>query len=120
MKIKYGDITETLLSFLDNAPDNFLENDTFVLTNGKWEIHLEFRGKNFNEGIMHLRHFIQNKNNLIGNIIASHKTTEIISAAEKVADYFEHREFTVSIGSKKLINTVLLRLRILAFNLFGV
>lgn len=120
MKVKYGDVTDTILKFLDDAPDNFLENDAFVLTNGKWEVHLDFYGENFSEGAMHLRHFVQHKNNLIGNIIASNKPAEIIAAAEKIADYFEHREFTVSIGSKNFLNTILLRFRIFTFNLFGV
>jgi len=120
MKIKYGDVSEAILKFLDEAPEDFLASDSFVLTNGKWEIHLDFYGENFSEGAMHLRHFVNHKNNLIGNIIASQKASEIIASAEKISEYFEHREFTVSIGSKNIIDTFRLRFRIFVFNFFGV
>jgi hypothetical protein len=120
MKIKYGDVTDSILKFLDENSDDFLASESFVMTNGRWEIHLDFNGENFSEGAMHIRHFVQHKKNLIGNLITSHKPSEIITTAEKIANYFEHRQFTVSIGAKSYFDTILLRLRIFIFGIFGV
>jgi hypothetical protein len=120
MKIKYEEVTDKILKFLDENSDDFLASESFVMTNGRWEIHLDFYGENFSEGAMHIRHFVQHKKNLIGNLISSNKPSEIIATAEKISGYFEHREFTVSIGAKSFLDTFLLRFRIFVFSVFGV
>jgi histidyl-tRNA synthetase len=120
MKIKYGDVSETIMNFLDEAPDNFLSSDSLVLTNGKWEIHIDYVGENPNQALDTVKQFVYYKKDLIGNIISSFYPSEILAAAEKVATYFEYRDFTVSIGSRNIIDAFMLRMRIFAFRFLGV
>lgn len=119
MKIKYGEVSDTIMNFLDEAPTDFLESDSLVFTNGKWEVHLDYTGDQPEEALDLVRQFVHYKKDLIGNIIASSKPSEILSAAEKIANYFEYRDFTVSIGAKSFIDTLLLRFRIFIFNVIG-
>lgn len=120
MQIKYGEVTEMLLNFLNEVPHDFLEKEAVVLKNSRWEIHLDYTGNNPEQGINDLKFFVNHKKNLIGNIIKSENPSEILGAARLVAEYFKYRNFTVSVGAgNNILLGLWLRARILWAQVFG-
>lgn len=119
MKMKYGEVTDKIIEFLDNVPHTFLIKDALVLTNGKWDIHLDYKGENPVDGIEDLKIFANHKKDLISKLILSEKVPEILSTAHELAEYFLHRDFTVSIGARNsILLGIWLRLRILTAQFF--
>jgi hypothetical protein len=119
MKMKYGEVTDKIIEFLDTALENFLANDALVLTNGKWNIHLDYDGNNPSEGIEDLKIFVIHKRELISKIITSERVPEIINSAREVAEYFLHRNFIVSIDARdNVLLSFWLRLRVFFANFY--
>jgi hypothetical protein len=103
MKMKYGEVTEKILDFLDTVPENFLDEEALVLTNGKWDVHLDYLGDDPKEGLDDLRFFVTYKKDLLGKLIVSEKVPEILGTAHEIAEYFLYRNFTVSVGARNNI-----------------
>lgn len=119
MQMKYGEVSEKILEFLDNAPENFLHEEALVLTNGTWDVHLDYTGEDVQEGMEDLRFFVNYKKELLSKIIVSEKIPEILGTAHEIAEYFSYRNFTVSVGARNNIFLGLwLRLRVAVAEFF--
>lgn len=113
MQMKYGEVRDRVLEFLDNADDNFLQEECLILTNGIWDVQLDYNGEFPSEGMEDLKIFVNHKKELIGKMIQSKSTTQILNVAHEVADYFLHRNFTVSVGARgNFLLGILLRFQV--------
>lgn len=113
--------TEIFLDFLEKAPSDLLENQSVIITNGVWNIHLDYDGEDYEKGMDSLRLLATGRPKLIKNFSASKNINEVLYSARNLADYFEHRNFTVSLEAKrnKLLN-ILLKIRIWSLARFGI
>lgn len=100
MKVKVSEISNRLLDFVDNSPTNILETDAIVLSNERWNLHLDYTGDNPVRALESIRILANYKKKLMKNFVASETPGQILNTARDFADYFAHREFTVSVSAK--------------------
>jgi hypothetical protein len=113
MKTKVGDTAEVFNHFLENAPKNILKDQAIIITNGVWDIHIDYNGENYEEGLRDLKLLATARPHLIKLISASKNVNQILYSIEELAGYFEHRNFTVSLKAKNsFVLDFLLRARV--------
>lgn len=118
--MQVSETKKRFLSFIDELPPDFLDHQSVVLTNGVWNIHLDYTGDNPERGIMHLRMLAEHKQKLLKNFLASKTPREVLRAAQDMSDYFDYRQFTVSVGAKNnFVLGILLRLQVWVNNKFA-
>lgn len=121
MKIKYGEISEKIAEFLESVPKDSVKTESLILTNGKWNVYLDYNGEDEHEALDVLRGFAHYKKNLIEKIIVSDSISDIIGTSVAVSEYFEHRGFTVSIEARNnIFLSALLRIRVFMLSRFGI
>lgn len=100
MKTKVSHVADVLINFIDNADDDLLSREAVVLTNGTWNIHLDYQGSDPKAALEDLRIFATHKTNLIKDILGSQSARAIIYAAQNLTDFFDPRQFTVSVAAR--------------------
>lgn len=113
--MKVSETKDRFLQFIDELPPDFLNNQSIVLTNGRWNIHLDYNGDNPDQGIIHLRMMAEHKQKLLKRFLASKSPKQILNVAQDMSEYFNYRQFTVSIGAKNnFFLGILLRIQVWA------
>lgn len=112
MMMKYGDVTENIMKYLNELPEDFLDYEAIVLTNGKWEVHFDYTGENPTVGLEDLKFFINYKKDLISKIITSEKPSQILGVAYDISEYFKYRSFDVYVGARNVFLTIWLKLQV--------
>lgn len=103
MKVRVSEVSEKLLEFVEDSPKNILETDAIVLTNGRWNLHLDYNGNEPVKALDSIKILANYKKKLMKNFVASESPGQILNTARDFADYFNYRDFTVSVSAKNNI-----------------
>jgi len=103
MKVKVSEISQRLLDFVDSSPENVLETDSIILTNGKWNLYLDYQGEKPEKGLESIRLLANYKKKLMKNFVASDSPGQIIQTARDFSDFLYYRDFSVSVAAKNNI-----------------
>lgn len=121
MKTQVKNTSDIFKEFLENAPKNILKNQAIIINNGVWNVHIDYTGKNYEDGLNDLKLLTNSRPQIIKRISSSKKISEILYSTRELAEYCSHREFVVSIKAKdSILLNILLRLRIWSLNRFSI
>jgi hypothetical protein len=111
MKMNVDNAANALIKFLDSSSENFLLTDSVIISNGIWNVHIDYEGQNPKQGLDNLKIFVHHKKEILNKILYSKSASDILTAAEAAQDYFNYREFSVSVGARdNFILMILLRI----------
>lgn len=100
MMVKVNEVSDRLLHFIENSPKNILETDAIVLSNDRWNLHLDYNGENPEKALDSIRILANYKKKLMKNFVASETPGQILNTARDFADFFNYRNFTISVSAK--------------------
>jgi len=120
-KIKLGEVPESFIQYLNDVNPRDLEKMSIVLSNGIWDVYLDYTGTNYENAVGYIRNLANYKKNLIMELVVSEGVNEILNASRNLSDYLDtvSGEFTVSISSRKnYFLNLMLRARVFFQNFF--
>mgnify|MGYP001550972190 CR=1 FL=1 len=100
MQVKVSQISGMLLDFVEKSPPNILETDSIVLSNARWNLHLDYVGDNPERAMDSIKILANHKKDILKKFAASESPSQILNTARDFADYFNYREFNVMVSSK--------------------
>jgi hypothetical protein len=102
-KTKLSNVPEIFVEYLNNINPNDLNKSSIVLTNGTWDIYLDYTGTDYESALGSIRNLANYRKKLLMEVVYSESITEIMNTSRNLSDYLNRvsGEFTVSVGSRK-------------------
>jgi hypothetical protein len=102
-KTKLADVSEVILEYVNSINPNELKDNSIILTNGIWDVYLDYTGTDYESAVGFIRNLANYKKKLLMEVVYSTSISEILSSTQNLSEYMQivSTDFSISVGSRK-------------------